>query len=314
MQPFIDRRSSRPRALWRVLITGVFIVGTMQLLRPVIQWSPPAHRSTVTNFALMVVTLAGLWLLARFVDKRSFSDYGLRLDARALTIGSLAGGVSVASVVGIAAALGWLDVAKTFFSRFPSEPFLGLFLSQIARSYFGSVFEEAFSRGVLLKNAAEGLRCSGWSKSRCVWVAYGLSSLLFGLQHAGNSGVTPLALLNLSGLGLLFGAARLWTGDLMFGIGMHAAWNIASANVFGTAADGGAEAGVREVSVLLLRTEPRLPWFGGGYGLEGSALATLMIGSLFVAVVGFPSYRGRMPSLELAVYRSRLVMKRRAHS
>jgi hypothetical protein len=284
-----------------MLAPAVFIVLSVQVLKPVIQLSSQSHRSAATNLALMVLTAAALWLTARFVDKREFADFGLRLEPRPLLIGSAIGFALVAAIVAIEAALGWVRVTVLWYSQFPAESFAWLFLVQVGRSYFGSVFEEAFSRGVLLKNSAEGLAFTHWSASRRIWVAYGLSAVLFGLQHAGNTGVTPLALANLAGLGVLFGAARVWTGSLSFGIGMHATWNIGAANVFGLLDAGG----VRDVSILLLDTAAHFPWTGGGYGIEGDAIATVVIALAAVGLVGVPSIRGRQAHLPLADSRSR---------
>jgi hypothetical protein len=108
-------------------------------------------------------------------------------------------------------------------------------------------------------------------------------------------------LVNLAGLGVLFGAARIWTGSLSLGIGMHAAWNIGAANVFGSLDAGG----VRDVSILALDTATHFPWTGGGYGIEGGAVVTVVIALAAVGLVAAPAIRGRQPYSALADYRPR---------
>jgi len=78
------------------------------------------------------------------------------------------------------------------------------------------ISEEIIFRGFLMR---------GWSE--CKLGAIGallLSSLIFGAIHLQYS-VPGMAIV--CGLGLMFGAARLWSGSTVLSIVMHATWNLA---------------------------------------------------------------------------------------
>ena len=101
-----------------------------------------------------------------------------------------------------------------------------------------------------------------------------ISSLLFALLHAGNSGLTPLSLVNL----FLFGVAMslyLLKTDTVWGVaGIHGAWNFAQGNLFGILVSG------QPSGTSLMTFLPRgdQSWLSGGsFGMEGSIMTSLVL-------------------------------------
>jgi hypothetical protein len=116
-----------------------------------------------------------------------------------------------------------------------------------------------------------------------------LSALPFAAAHADNPHVTPLAVTNTFLAGAWFAVARLRFGDLWFATSAHAAWNFASAWLWGAPVSGRADR--LGASVFTLTTHgPR--WLDGGdYGLEGGVLASFVLaGAIFLTIRCAPRF------------------------
>ena len=106
-----------------------------------------------------------------------------------------------------------------------------------------------------------------------------ISSVLFTLLHVGNSGLTPLSLVNL----FLFGVAMalyLLKTDTVWGVaGIHGAWNFAQGNLFGILV-GGQPSGT---SLMTFLPQGDQGWLSGGsFGIEGSIMTSLVLLLLIV--------------------------------
>lgn len=110
-------------------------------------------------------------------------------------------------------------------------------------------------------------------RSGGIAAAVAVSSLLFALLHANNSGVFSgvFPMLNLTLAGVMLALLREWSGSLWAPIGAHITWNFFQGNVFGMAVSG-----VKTASVLQVE---KLNEFaaGGSFGLEGSFAATIVL-------------------------------------
>lgn len=100
-----------------------------------------------------------------------------------------------------------------------------------------------------------------------------LLSVLFGAVHLQNPHSSRWAFLNTIAVGVLFAVAYLKTRALWLPWGIHFGWNTALGLIFGLPVSG-----LTDFSVVV-RTTARGPlWLtGGAYGLEASALGTLII-------------------------------------
>lgn len=101
-----------------------------------------------------------------------------------------------------------------------------------------------------------------------------VSSLFFTLLHAGNSGLTPLSLVNI----FLFGVAMslyLLKTDTIWGIGgIHGAWNFAQGNLFGVLVSGQSSG----TSIMKFTPQGNQDWLSGGsFGIEGSIMSSIIL-------------------------------------
>jgi membrane protease YdiL (CAAX protease family) len=99
-----------------------------------------------------------------------------------------------------------------------------------------------------------------------------LTSLLFMVLHMGNDAVTPLALTNIFLGGVLLALAYERRESLLFPIGLHFAWNLASGPILGYQVSGYVSA----VSLLITDGSGRPELTGGAFGIEGSIFMTLV--------------------------------------
>ena len=101
-----------------------------------------------------------------------------------------------------------------------------------------------------------------------------ISSLFFTLLHMGNSGLTPLSLVNL----FLFGVAMslyLLKTDTVWGVaGIHGAWNFAQGNLFGILVSGQSSG----TSIMKFTPQGNQDWLSGGsFGIEGSIVSSIIL-------------------------------------
>ena len=210
-------------------------------------------------------TVAG-WVLLRH-DGWPSGSLGLVPDRRAAieSVGGLGIGVGVAGVsMGLMALFGGLrwspDAAVWSLNTWGAEG-----VRSLAWLALPAAAEEVLLRGYALAAAARVL-----GPTAALWG----SSVLFGLLHALNPGVGPLALAGVTMAGLLLGALVLRTGSLWPAIGAHLGWNWALAflgdvSVSGLeVADAPGYDGVAQGAAWLS---------GGGFGVEASVVAVLML-------------------------------------
>ncbi len=144
-------------------------------------------------------------------------------------------------------------------------------------------------------NVREELLYRGWMMSEMrgylpTWVAVVASSLLFGLAHIFNPGVTVLALVNLSLLGAFWALCLLKTQSLWMVMAMHTFWNFAQGKIVGMAVSG---SGHDIASIWKFEGVDSGIWGTGAFGLEGN-LATTIVIVVAIAVVAMAGTKKRM--------------------
>ena len=189
----------------------------------------------------------------------------------------------------IGAGLGLLLVAIVFVAEWtagwvrvvgvaPAGAAVGALGSGLGRAVLVAVVEEALFRGALLGYLRPVVGTP---------VAVAVSAAAFGLVHAFNPHVTPLAIANLVGAGLLFALAFLLGRGLALPIGLHAAWNWFEGAVFGFPVSG-----TPRERLLLLEEHGPAVWTGGAFGPEGGLLGLVAMGLVAVVLWGG---RARLP-------------------
>lgn len=124
------------------------------------------------------------------------------------------------------------------------------------------------------------------SVSRPAAIAF--TSLLFALLHAGNAGISPLAMVNLLLAGVLLALAYEVFERLWFPIGIHTAWNILSGPILGYNVSGY----VSRTTVMETRGGGAEWLTGGHFGIEASIWMVAVEG-MGIAVLNIVARRRR---------------------
>jgi len=125
-----------------------------------------------------------------------------------------------------------------------------------------AIHEEVVFRGYLFQ------KIRAWNRHAGV----AASSIAFAALHAGNRGIEPIAIANLLLAGIFLALAWERYQRLWLPIGIHLGWNVFSGPILGYAISGFVPA-----ASLLRIAGGGPPWLtGGGFGIEGSVVVTLV--------------------------------------
>ena len=270
---FWNTEERRIRAFFRILLFVLLAALFATLIALVINDFNPFFEKTFTNFFVMLAILLSIYLAGTFLDKRKWADFGITLlPLKSFLHGAMLGALLIIVIFFIQYGLGWVSLKEIRFNTFSSKAFPVVFVGQIFRYLCGSIFEEAFSRGYLLMNLAEGFQ-GKLSNRQAVILSYLITSSIFGLLHMANENATWLSSINLILIGLLLGWMVIKTGKLHFSIGLHAAWNIFQNNVFGFA-----NSGKKTIaSLYTFENSGGTIWTGGSFGIEGGLVCTITV-------------------------------------
>ncbi|WP_433631539.1 lysostaphin resistance A-like protein [Halomicrococcus sp. NG-SE-24] len=318
---FWNADSDRLRMPWRLLAGTVLLVGIAVVFGLLFQALVSTTRTgalaslfagTANSLLLSLagvlfttgVTVVGVYLAGRLVDRRRFADFGLHLD-RAWCVdfafGVALGAALMTGIFLVELGAGWLAVTGTLRTSAagasgPTASLVGGLVLAFALYVLVAVGEELLLRGYLLTNLAEGLR--GLGATLAVAVATLLSSAVFGLLHVGNPNATAVSTANVALAGVVLAAGYVLTGELGVSVGFHLSWNFVQGPVFGFPVSGTSR------GVALVAVAERGPdrWTGGGFGPEAGlvGVAALVVG--LAAIVAWARYRTGSVGLSPAVW------------
>jgi uncharacterized protein len=206
--------------------------------------------SFILSFSFFMLTV---YIFRRVVDRNSFKSLGFQFKGfeRDIAIGLLLGIVLLgveSLILYFTGHLAWMEV-----HLHAVDLLSGLLLMILV-----AISEETVFRGYILNNLMQSMN---------KWVALGITALLFAVFHAGNPGITALALFNIFLSGLLMGLNYLYTKNLWFAIFFHFSWNFFLGPVLGYEVSG------LPLNSLLEQNIEGPDWLTGGiFGLEGSIL------------------------------------------
>jgi len=263
-------RFGHPRAVWRITIQALLILGPYLLLSRLI---PLYFRNTDDPAVLLrigfrysvylaLLVLVG-WLSLRFVDRRPFGALGVsptRQNLKLFLEGLCIGGGILGTTFLVLLILGAVEVHGINLENLITPSFWLILLALFLAGWV----EELLFRGYILFALAEGTR---------IWFAVLFSSILFSLAHLENSGFLWTSGLSIALLGALLAAAILRTRSLWMGAGIHLAWNGLQGPVLGVSVSG------HTFPRTVLTSAPRGPEIlsGGTFGIEGSLVATALV-------------------------------------
>jgi len=234
--PFWNATEERPRALWRVLGAFVLVVAVASAVASVVVEFLASSQyldGLVAQAVYALTTLGVLVVWARYVDRRPLAAYGFHPDrtwGRDLAVGAGIGLLAWGGALATDLLAGWASVESVLSAGTVGLPLAVGLTVGVAQFALVGLWEELLFRGIVLRNAVEGL---GWLSRRGA-LAGGLvvSSLVFGVLHADQAG-SVLALGFWVFAGLVMGAAYLWTGELAAPVGLHLAFDVSVNHVYG---------------------------------------------------------------------------------
>lgn len=272
---------NRFRVVWRILI---FVSLLLLSLAPLLL----INNSTLQFFGAAVIFIIGLYLNAKYLDKRKFSEYGLKLQQPTfvyLVVGILIGLLTVASLLGIGKLTETLSITKSSLS-----PQLASALLFGCKMLLVAIIEETFYRGYLFTNFFKSLRSTRISKHAALIIAVGLSSILFGLAHFGNDSASIRSVSFLTINGIVWCIPFILTNNLALSIGLHAGWNFTQSLVGFTMSGNKAEH-----SFFTIEDVGPVVWTGGEYGPEAGLLGLIGFSMMLLLSLAYiRSFKGKV--------------------
>lgn len=262
------------RAGWRfaLYVLAVFAVGKSVSAVLKLWISNPAessfsswHHSLLWVIAVVALVIAALMLL-RWVDRRPTAMLGVGFGPGWLaeTGLGLAGGAVLTGVpVAVMVLAGWVSLQLS--------PDVAASLASLPRFLFifaaAATVEELVFRGYPLQVLAEGSRR---------WIAGLLLCLVFTWGHVNNPDVTAVGIANIFLAAVVLTLLYFQTRRLWLPIGLHLSWNFAQSWFWGFDVSG---IEIEDRLLVVAASGPDLVT-GGGFGIEGSALTTVLFAAL----------------------------------
>ena len=277
---FISPDERRLRAGWRLLLQTLLVVFLFVIAGIAVY--APATLLGLSRESLMLAQLTeflaftgSIWIARRFLDRRSFVSLGLNFGRQAVI--DLLAGIAIAFVMMGAIYLAMVALGWSKFESFAWQSESGVSVLLGALSIFGLFIvvgwnEELLFRGYYLQTIASGLNLT--------WGVI-LSSVLFGLAHAGNPGASWISMATagilFAGLFLAYGYVR--TRQLWLSIGLHIGWNFFEGPGFGFPVSG-----LDVYRIVHQRVQGPELWTGGVFGPEAGliVLPALALGAVLI--------------------------------
>jgi membrane protease YdiL (CAAX protease family) len=257
------------RALAFILLLFLLQAAIVSVLAIPLRWlDGVTHDVRVTGgVVLLFAAVAATAIMLRSIDVRPWGDVGLARHAarpRAIAEGTVLGGATIGAACAALLAIGWLRIV-------PSAPGSSLAAAWRISAFLlpAALAEELICRGYLLTAIRDGVGA---------WIAAAVTSVLFGLAHLFNAGVTVESFINVTLAGVFLAAVRIVFDSLYAAWAAHAAWNWIMAVPFHAAVSG------IWFDAPDYRTVSEGPaWAtGGAWGPEGGAVAAVsMLAGLF---------------------------------
>jgi len=275
---FLSPEETRLRAGWRLLLQTILLVMLVVFLSLVVYI--PATTIGISTDGLLFgqinefITISlSVFLARRFLDRRSFSSLGFKIDWQAL-VDLFVGIVISATMMGL---IYWamITLSWTTFTGYIWQTQSGyMVMLNILQMLLVFILvgwnEELLSRGYHLQNLAEG--------TNMTWAVF-LSSAVFGVLHWGNPNAAWNSVVGIFLAGIFLAFAYTRTRKLWLSIGLHIGWNFFEGVVFGFTVSG------LDIYKLVHHTVtgPEL-WTGGAFGPEAGLIIfpALFLGTVLV--------------------------------
>ena len=274
---FTSPSEPRLRAGWRLLAQTILLIILSIAAGLVIYFLP---NSLASSYSLLIGELAELfafagsiYLACRFLDKRSFTSLGFKIDKYVL-FDIFAGIIITFIMMGLIfiamQTLGWLKLESFAWNTDSAV----MVITQVILFFFIFILvgfnEEILFRGYHLQTITSGMN-----------LFWGLiiSSIIFGGLHLANPNATWVSAAGIffAGLFLAYGYVR--TQQLWLSIGLHIGWNFFEGVVFGFPVSG-----LTIYPLIHINVSGPKVWTGGAFGPEAGLiiLPALALGAVLI--------------------------------
>ena len=264
---FWNTNQNRLRAGWRFLIYLIlFFMLTIGKDVLISSFNSAPLPKAIAYLTYLAGGLVLTWWMARFIDRRSFVDFGFHFDRTwwlDLGFGLLLGAFLMTGIFLSMKLAGWILITG-YASTTSGLPISLAFLLQVLMFTVISINEELALRAYQLKNLTEGFAGKHIGSRSAILFAFLFSSAIFGLGHMANGHATVFSVITTIFAGLSLCLPYMLTGELGISIGLHLTWNLFQANVYGFAVSGSAQA----THLLSIEVIGPSAWTGGAYGPE----------------------------------------------
>lgn len=287
---FLNPDSNIIRAGWRILIFAILLIafnaGLMFGVRSILGALPA--QGTLWFFLLGIAATSAAFITTKYIGKQPIISLGLK---RNLAIKDLLVGILISALIMLCMYVTLLGLGYIQFDGFSwwkddSHTLANLSYASIWTAlaiFFQFIvvawWEELAFRGIILQNIARGLNIK--------WGVL-ISTLGFGLIHAGNPNATVLSTVLIMIITFQLVYAYLKSGQLWLPIGLHLGWNFFQASVFGFASSG------HMSPSLIAQTPVASDWLSGGsFGAENSIfIVPFTLGSFYLMHLWVKRSRG----------------------
>jgi membrane protease YdiL (CAAX protease family) len=304
---FWNRSEHRLRAGWRLLIEAILFLALLFAAKGILD---AAGRTTVAGALAgggfyLAMGLGMAWLMARFLDRRRFVDYGFHFSRTwwlDFGVGLSLGAGLLTGIFLIEYLAGWISIRAAPDTTSPLVLLQVLLASLLVYTAIG-INEEFTFRGYQLRNLAEGLAGRRLGPTLAVVLALCMTGTVFGLSHLGNRNASLVSTANIVLGGLAFGLPYVLTGELAMPLGLHIAWNFCQGAVYGFPVSGHPPSR----PILLLEQGGPAVWTGGEFGPEAGLVAVIaiLLGGI-LAVLWIALRRGLTVQVQLTRYEPRV--------
>lgn len=226
-------------------------------------------------------TVAVVLLYCLLAERRTLASLGFTRKGAIAEYGiGLAGGfILFGGAVLLCVVCGTLTVHMT-----ETPPPLGMLALFFVAFLIQGMSEELLCRSYLMVSLSRGLP---------LWACVLTNALLFSLLHAGNPGITVIALINIFLFGLLASVLALRRGSIWMAGALHSMWNFAQGNFFGIPVSG-----IKGSPSPLISTPGTGTWAelvnGGAFGLEAGLAVTIVLLGACAVVLFVPTKKSEI--------------------
>jgi membrane protease YdiL (CAAX protease family) len=296
MNIFVNPDDRRLRAGWRIflqfilfmlLVTGLMIAKNVLRL---------GSLKLVDALLMGFAGILSVWAAARLWDKRPLKDYGLSREGiwiKELGIGLALGLAGMSIIFAVEWTAGWIEITGFGWERSSSIPYFIWISSYFVAMIIIGFYEELIFRGYQIINLVEGFRSDRVNLNRAALIAVFISSVIFGLLHAGNPNATVISTVNIIFAGVMLAVPYLITGRLAVSVGIHISWNFVQGGLLGFPVSGTPFRG----SLVQIRQAGDTYLTGGNFGPEAGLLG--IVGMLIILAIFLWYARKNIESLSV---------------